>query len=160
MSFVVPPEGRSQGLSLLPRTQLQFRRVRCLRPSVSSTRGWQYDLSVCLQLREENLELRKLLMSSSKDGASGRPGSPKMEGAGKKGAATLQQVCGQKLLPQIRMASAQPPGQGASPTAGRLQLLDSISLAFSDSPPPWSFHFSAHILLPATGSVPFPRTHT
>ncbi|KAM9731156.1 TNFAIP3-interacting protein 1 isoform 7-T9 [Dama dama] len=44
------------------------------------------------RLREENLELRKLLMSSSKDGASGRPGSPKMEGAGKKGAATLQQA--------------------------------------------------------------------
>ena len=50
-------------------------------------------------------------MSSSKDGASGRPGSPKMEGAGKKGAAALQQVCGQKLLPQSPMASAQPPGQ-------------------------------------------------
>lgn len=44
------------------------------------------------RLREENLELRKLLMSSSKDGASGRPGSPKMEGAGKKGAAALQQA--------------------------------------------------------------------
>ncbi|XP_065775019.1 TNFAIP3-interacting protein 1 isoform X4 [Muntiacus reevesi] len=44
------------------------------------------------RLREENLELRKLLMSSSKDGASGQPGSPKMEGAGKKGAATLQQA--------------------------------------------------------------------
>ncbi|XP_025148178.1 TNFAIP3-interacting protein 1 isoform X5 [Bubalus bubalis] len=44
------------------------------------------------RLREENLELRKLLMSSSKDGASGRPGSPKMEGAGKKGAAALQQL--------------------------------------------------------------------
>ncbi|XP_005897388.1 TNFAIP3-interacting protein 1 isoform X5 [Bos mutus] len=44
------------------------------------------------RLREENLELRKLLMSSSKDGASGRPGSPKMEGAGKKGAAAPQQA--------------------------------------------------------------------
>uniref|UniRef100_A0AC11BR23 TNFAIP3 interacting protein 1 n=1 Tax=Ovis aries TaxID=9940 RepID=A0AC11BR23_SHEEP len=44
------------------------------------------------RLREENLELRKLLMSSSKDGASGRPGSPKMEGTGKKGAAALQQA--------------------------------------------------------------------
>ncbi|XP_061280054.1 TNFAIP3-interacting protein 1 isoform X3 [Bos mutus] len=44
------------------------------------------------RLREENLELRKLLMSSSKDGASGRPGSPKMEGAGKKGAAAPQQT--------------------------------------------------------------------
>ncbi|XP_010848893.1 PREDICTED: TNFAIP3-interacting protein 1 isoform X3 [Bison bison bison] len=44
------------------------------------------------RLREENLELRKLLMSSSKDGVSGRPGSPKMEGAGKKGAAAPQQA--------------------------------------------------------------------
>ncbi|XP_015974185.2 TNFAIP3-interacting protein 1 isoform X2 [Rousettus aegyptiacus] len=37
------------------------------------------------RLREENMELKKLLMSSGKEGASGRPGSPKMEGAGKKG---------------------------------------------------------------------------
>ncbi|XP_057586772.1 TNFAIP3-interacting protein 1 isoform X3 [Hippopotamus amphibius kiboko] len=44
------------------------------------------------RLREENLELRKLLMSSGKDGASGRPGSPKTEGAGKKGAAAQQQA--------------------------------------------------------------------
>lgn len=36
--FVVPPEGRSQWTPLLPRTQLQFRRVRCLRP-LPSTRG-------------------------------------------------------------------------------------------------------------------------
>ncbi|KAM9731151.1 TNFAIP3-interacting protein 1 isoform 3-T4 [Dama dama] len=84
-------EQRDQAAERL-RTQLQFRRVGCLRPPVSSTGGRQYDLPVCLQPREENLELRKLLMSSSKDGASGRPGSPKMEGAGKKGAATLQQT--------------------------------------------------------------------
>ncbi|KAM9104254.1 TNFAIP3-interacting protein 1 isoform 3-T4 [Megaptera novaeangliae] len=44
------------------------------------------------RLREENLELRKLLMSSSKDGASRRPGSPKTEGTGKKGAAAQQQA--------------------------------------------------------------------
>lgn len=31
------------------------------------------------------MELKKLLMSSSREGACGRPGSPKMEGAGKKG---------------------------------------------------------------------------
>lgn len=37
------------------------------------------------RLREENMELKKLLMSSSREGACGRPGSPKMEGAGKKG---------------------------------------------------------------------------
>ncbi|KAK2116645.1 TNFAIP3-interacting protein 1 [Saguinus oedipus] len=44
------------------------------------------------RLREENLELKKLLMSSgNKEGASGRPGSPKMEGAGKKMVAGQQQ---------------------------------------------------------------------
>ncbi|XP_078219294.1 TNFAIP3-interacting protein 1 isoform X6 [Callithrix jacchus] len=45
------------------------------------------------RLREENLELKKLLMSSgNKEGASGRPGSPKMEGAGKKMVAGQQQA--------------------------------------------------------------------
>lgn len=45
------------------------------------------------------MELKKLLMSGAKEQASGWPGSPKTEGAGKKGASG-QQVCGQKLLPQ------------------------------------------------------------
>nr|XP_054106838.1 TNFAIP3-interacting protein 1 isoform X2 [Callithrix jacchus] len=45
------------------------------------------------RLREENLELKKLLMSSgNKEGASGWPGSPKMEGAGKKMVAGQQQA--------------------------------------------------------------------
>ncbi|KAL4668076.1 hypothetical protein H8957_011555 [Semnopithecus entellus] len=45
------------------------------------------------RLREENLELKKLLMSNSnKEGASGQPGSPKMEGAGKKAVAGQQQA--------------------------------------------------------------------
>ncbi|XP_062044799.1 TNFAIP3-interacting protein 1 isoform X1 [Lepus europaeus] len=45
------------------------------------------------RLREENMELRKLLMSTgSKEGAAGQPSSPKMEGAGAKGAAGLQQA--------------------------------------------------------------------
>ncbi|XP_032481905.1 TNFAIP3-interacting protein 1 isoform X11 [Phocoena sinus] len=44
------------------------------------------------RLREENLELRRLLMSSGKDGASRWPGSPKTEGTGKKGAAAQQQT--------------------------------------------------------------------
>ncbi|KAM5298262.1 TNFAIP3-interacting protein 1 [Ctenodactylus gundi] len=44
------------------------------------------------RLREENMELKKLLMSSSnKEGACGWPGSPKMEGAGQKGSAGQQQ---------------------------------------------------------------------
>ncbi|KAB1281817.1 TNFAIP3-interacting protein 1 [Camelus dromedarius] len=44
------------------------------------------------RLREENLELKKLLTSSGKDGASGRPGSPKLEGAGKKEVAPQPQA--------------------------------------------------------------------
>uniref|UniRef100_M3ZBX4 TNFAIP3-interacting protein 1 n=1 Tax=Nomascus leucogenys TaxID=61853 RepID=M3ZBX4_NOMLE len=45
------------------------------------------------RLREENLELKKLLMSNgNKEGASGQPGSPKMEGAGKKAVAGQQQA--------------------------------------------------------------------
>ncbi|XP_012889265.1 PREDICTED: TNFAIP3-interacting protein 1 isoform X1 [Dipodomys ordii] len=45
------------------------------------------------RLREENMELKKLLMSSSnKEGASGHPGSPKIEGANKKGVSGQQQA--------------------------------------------------------------------
>ncbi|XP_045432574.1 TNFAIP3-interacting protein 1 isoform X8 [Pipistrellus kuhlii] len=39
------------------------------------------------RLREENMELKKLLMTSGKDSFCGRPGSPKTEGTGKKGVA-------------------------------------------------------------------------
>ncbi|XP_006766327.1 PREDICTED: TNFAIP3-interacting protein 1 isoform X1 [Myotis davidii] len=39
------------------------------------------------RLREENMELKKLLMTSGKEGVCRRPGSPKMEGTGKKGVA-------------------------------------------------------------------------
>ncbi|KAM9693935.1 TNFAIP3-interacting protein 1 isoform 3-T4 [Trichechus inunguis] len=45
------------------------------------------------RLREENMELKKLLMSSSnKEGASRQPDSPKMEGTGKKVTASQQQA--------------------------------------------------------------------
>ncbi|XP_046323663.1 TNFAIP3-interacting protein 1 isoform X2 [Marmota monax] len=46
------------------------------------------------RLREENMELKKLLMSSSsnKEGACGQPGSPKLEGNSKKGMAGQQQA--------------------------------------------------------------------
>ncbi|ELW64363.1 TNFAIP3-interacting protein 1 [Tupaia chinensis] len=47
------------------------------------------------RLREENMELKKLLMSgSNKEGPCGQPGSPKMEGGGKKGVAGQQQAGG------------------------------------------------------------------
>lgn len=45
------------------------------------------------RLREENLELKKLLMSCGKEDACGQPGSPKTEGVGKKGVAGHQQAC-------------------------------------------------------------------
>lgn len=45
------------------------------------------------RLREENMELKKLLMNSScKEGICGQPNSPKTEGAGKKGLAGQQQT--------------------------------------------------------------------
>ncbi|XP_051036612.1 TNFAIP3-interacting protein 1 isoform X1 [Phodopus roborovskii] len=45
------------------------------------------------RLREENMELKKLLMNSScKEGVCGQPSSPKTEGAGKKGMAGQQQA--------------------------------------------------------------------
>ncbi|XP_021490266.1 TNFAIP3-interacting protein 1 isoform X1 [Meriones unguiculatus] len=45
------------------------------------------------RLREENMELKKLLMNSScKEGLCGQPSSPKTEGAGKKGMAGQQQA--------------------------------------------------------------------
>ncbi|XP_013363639.1 PREDICTED: TNFAIP3-interacting protein 1 isoform X1 [Chinchilla lanigera] len=45
------------------------------------------------RLREENMELKKLLMNNSnKEGTYGRPGSPKTEGAGEKAAAVQQQA--------------------------------------------------------------------
>ena len=46
------------------------------------------------------MELKKLLMSCGKDDACGQPGSPKIEGVGKKGVAGQQQVRAQKLLLQ------------------------------------------------------------
>ncbi|XP_044935518.1 TNFAIP3-interacting protein 1 isoform X3 [Mustela putorius furo] len=45
------------------------------------------------RLREENLELKKLLMSCGKEDTCGQPGSPKTEGVGKKGVAGHQQAC-------------------------------------------------------------------
>lgn len=50
------------------------------------------------RLREENTELKKLLMNSScKEGLCGQPSSPKTEGAGKKGVAGQQQVCSREF---------------------------------------------------------------
>nr|XP_035946526.1 TNFAIP3-interacting protein 1 isoform X2 [Halichoerus grypus] len=45
------------------------------------------------RLWEENMELKKLLMSCGKENACGQPGSPKTEGSGKRGVAGQQQAC-------------------------------------------------------------------
>ncbi|XP_021556651.2 TNFAIP3-interacting protein 1 isoform X2 [Neomonachus schauinslandi] len=45
------------------------------------------------RLWEENMELKKLLMSCGKENACGQPGSPKTEDTGKKGVAGQQQAC-------------------------------------------------------------------
>ncbi|XP_043456864.1 TNFAIP3-interacting protein 1 isoform X3 [Prionailurus bengalensis] len=45
------------------------------------------------RLREENMELKRLLMSCGKEDTCGQPGFPKTEGAGKKGVAGQQQAC-------------------------------------------------------------------
>lgn len=100
MPFLVFPKGRFQDPAVLPGAQLQLMRQWALRNPVGFlTQGQHCDFSVYLHPREENLELKKLLMSNgNKEGASGQPGSPKMEGAGKKAVAGQQQVCGQKFL--------------------------------------------------------------
>nr|XP_017507021.2 TNFAIP3-interacting protein 1 isoform X2 [Manis javanica]XP_017507029.2 TNFAIP3-interacting protein 1 isoform X2 [Manis javanica] len=53
------------------------------------------------RLREENMELKKLLMSGAKEQASGWPGSPKTEGAGKKGASGQQASVTAAKVPEV-----------------------------------------------------------
>lgn len=66
------------------------------------------------------MELKKLLMTSGKDGVCGRPGSPKTEGAGKKGVAGQLQVGAQKPLPQhprLLVPASVPTSSGGELTA-------------------------------------------
>ncbi|XP_064452710.1 TNFAIP3-interacting protein 1 isoform X7 [Mirounga angustirostris] len=54
------------------------------------------------RLWEENMELKKLLMSCGKENACGQPGSPKTEGTGKKGVAGQQQTDKEQLTAEAK----------------------------------------------------------
>lgn len=85
------------------------------------------------RLREENMELRKLLMSSSKEGACGRPGSPKMEGAGKKG------MAGQ---PQASVIAGKMPEVGALGAAEKkVKMLEQQRTELLEVNKQWDQHF-------------------
>lgn len=85
------------------------------------------------RLREENMELKKLLMSSSKEGACGRPGSPKMEGAGKKG------VAGQ---PQASVIAGKMPEVGALGAAEKkVKILEQQRTELLEVNKQWDQHF-------------------
>ncbi|XP_071066891.1 TNFAIP3-interacting protein 1 isoform X2 [Dasypus novemcinctus] len=86
------------------------------------------------RLREENMELKKLLMSSGyKEGASGQPGSPKMEGAGKKGVAGQQQTS---------VTAGKIPEMGALGTAEKkVKLLEQQRTELLEVNKQWDQHF-------------------
>lgn len=85
------------------------------------------------RLREENMELKKLLMSSSKEGACGRPGSPKMEGTGKKG------MAGQ---PQATAIAGKMPEVGALGAAEKkVKMLEQQRTELLEVNKQWDQHF-------------------
>lgn len=86
------------------------------------------------RLREENMELKKLLMNSScKEGLCGQPGSPKMEGAGKKGVAEQQQAS---------VMASKVPEAGAFGTAEKkVKLLEQQRMELLEVNKQWDQHF-------------------
>ncbi|KAM7143077.1 TNFAIP3-interacting protein 1 isoform 1-T3 [Molossus nigricans] len=85
------------------------------------------------RLREENMELKKLLMSSGKEGVCGLPGSPKMEGAGKKG------VAGQL---QASVAAGKIPEAGALGAAEKkVKMLEQQRTELLEVNKQWDQHF-------------------
>lgn len=82
------------------------------------------------RLREENMELKKLLMSSGKEGASGRPGSPKMEGAGKKGLSRQ---------PQASVTAGKMPEVGAAEK--KVKMLEQQRTELLEVNKQWDQHF-------------------
>ncbi|XP_006906484.1 TNFAIP3-interacting protein 1 isoform X3 [Pteropus alecto] len=85
------------------------------------------------RLREENMELKKLLMSSGKEGASGRPGSPKMEGAGKKGLSRQ---------PQASVTAGKMPEAGALGAAEKkVKMLEQQRTELLEVNKQWDQHF-------------------
>ncbi|XP_047585470.1 TNFAIP3-interacting protein 1 isoform X2 [Lutra lutra] len=85
------------------------------------------------RLREENLELKKLLMSCGKEDACGQPGSPKTEGVGKKGVAGHQQACA---------AAGKSPEVGALGTAEKkVKMLEQQRTELLEVNKQWDQHF-------------------
>ncbi|XP_069340015.1 TNFAIP3-interacting protein 1 isoform X3 [Eulemur rufifrons] len=86
------------------------------------------------RLREENMELKKLLMSSgNKEAASGWPVSPKMEGAGKK------EVAGQQ---QASVTAGKGPEVGALGTAEKkVKMLEQQRTELLEVNKQWDQHF-------------------
>ncbi|XP_027461651.1 TNFAIP3-interacting protein 1 isoform X2 [Zalophus californianus] len=85
------------------------------------------------RLREENMELKKLLMSCGKEDACGQPGSPKIEGAGKKGVAGQQQAC---------VAAGKSPEVGALGAAEKkVKMLEQQRTELLEVNKQWDQHF-------------------
>ncbi|XP_010638094.1 TNFAIP3-interacting protein 1 isoform X3 [Fukomys damarensis] len=86
------------------------------------------------RLREENMELKKLLMSNSnKEGTCGQPGSPKLEGAGKKGVAGQQQA---------GVLAGKGPGVGALGAAEKkVKMLEQQRMELLEVNKQWDQHF-------------------
>ncbi|XP_040822583.1 TNFAIP3-interacting protein 1 isoform X1 [Ochotona curzoniae] len=86
------------------------------------------------KLREENMELRKLLMSSGhREGTLGQPGSPKVEGAGKKVVAGLQQT---------GVAAGKLPDTGALSSAEKkVKMLEQQRTELLEVNKQWDQHF-------------------
>lgn len=86
------------------------------------------------RLREENTELKRLLMNSNcKEGLCGQPSSPKTEGAGKKGVAGQQQAS---------MTASKVPEAGAFGTAEKkVKLLEQQRMELLEVNKQWDQHF-------------------
>ncbi|XP_034512736.1 TNFAIP3-interacting protein 1 isoform X3 [Ailuropoda melanoleuca] len=85
------------------------------------------------RLREENLELKKLLRSCGKEDACGQPGAPKIEGAGKKGVAGQQQAC---------VAAGKIPEAGAlAATEKKVKVLEQQRTELLEVNKQWDQHF-------------------
>ncbi|KAF6083353.1 TNFAIP3 interacting protein 1 [Phyllostomus discolor] len=85
------------------------------------------------RLREENMELKKLLMSSGKEDACGQLGSPKVEGTSKKG------VAGQ---PQAGVAAGKIPEVGALGAAEKkVKMLEQQRTELLEVNKQWDQHF-------------------
>uniref|UniRef100_A0A667G163 TNFAIP3-interacting protein 1 n=1 Tax=Lynx canadensis TaxID=61383 RepID=A0A667G163_LYNCA len=79
-----------QRTSILQTLCEQLRKENALKAKLD--KGLEQRDQAAERLREENMELKRLLMSCGKEDTCGQPGFPKMEGAGKKGVAGQQQV--------------------------------------------------------------------